>query len=273
MFSRRSLALVVAAILGGAVLLGGVALATGPVANHGGVAGILESLVKSGVITADQKTKIVEAFRAARADHRRPGWPGLKAGREEIAKAIGITVEQLRQEWPGKSLVQVAQAHGVSREQLLQRLTAAATERIDKALAEKKITAEQAANLKARLPEFLARFVDRVHDRKPGQAHPTARKFLGNLVEEAAGAIGISAGQLKQELPGKSLAQVAQAHGVSRDTLVQRLTVVATQRIDKALAEKKLTAEQAANMKSHLPDALARSVDHVFGNRTPSTKP
>jgi len=295
MFARprgTQLALVSGAVLSGAVLLGGIALAgaaapwqgawnaaesdvarTAPTPNHGEIGGILDTLVKNGVITADQKAKIVEAFEAARAAHRKPGGVAFKASLEEIAKAIGITVEQLRQEWPGKSLAQVAQAHGVSRDTLIQRLTAAATARIDKAVTENKITAEQATNMKARLPEFLAKTVDQVHDRKQAQPLLNARKFLGNLTEEAATAIGITAAQLKQELPGKSLAQVAQAHGLSRDALIQKVTAAATARIDRGVTENKLSAEDAARIKSGLAEAVAKSVDHVFGTRTPPAKP
>lgn len=50
------------------------------------------------------------------------------------AQAIGITPEELRQELPGKSLAQVAQAHGKNSADVASALKQAADARIDQAM-------------------------------------------------------------------------------------------------------------------------------------------
>jgi uncharacterized protein YidB (DUF937 family) len=284
MFARlrdRRVALAAATVLGGAALFGGYSLAsttfpyqaepsalqtderTTDAKDRPGIAAVLQKLVDQGVITAEQRDKILAALKESRPAKA----PGLerfvKMTLEEAAKAIGITLEQLKTELPGKSLAQVAQAHGVSRDTLVQRLVAAGTARLDQAATEKKLTADQVTKLKERLPQAIGRFVDAVRE----QRAPSAHKFAIETLKEAAAAIGITPEQLRSELPGKSLAQVAQAHGVSRDALVQKLVAAVTARIDTAVAEKKLTAEQAAKLKEGLSGRIGTAVDRVRNER------
>jgi hypothetical protein len=77
------------------------------------------------------------------------------------ATYIGITVEELRQEKEaGKTLAQVATEHGKTREGLVAALTDASNAAIDQAVADGRITAERAAELKQRAPEQVERIVD-----------------------------------------------------------------------------------------------------------------
>ena len=91
--------------------------------------------------------RLQQAFTQARAELGLPGpgGPGGPGGRRgpgrrghgagerltAAAQAIGITVEQLRQELPGKSLAQVAQAHGKNPSDVATALKNAANQRID----------------------------------------------------------------------------------------------------------------------------------------------
>ena len=84
----------------------------------------------------------------------------------------------------------------------------------------------------------------------------------------AAQAIGISADQLRQELPGKSLAQVAQAHGRNPADVATALKNAANQRIDQAVANGRLNATQATDMKQRAAqriDQLMNEVKTQFG--------
>ena len=274
---RRS-ALAIAALAGVAAvaLLGGAALAAGIGAlpsrsSDGSVAevaaakdvesGVLRKLVQQGVITQDQADKIAAAFRDAAK--------GFQLKRDlagDAAQAIGISIADLRKALPGKSLSQVAAAHGVARDALVQKLVAAETARIDAALTANKITQQQADTLKAKLHDAVAKGVDRVFP----EAKAVAAKLpaiAAGLDVDAAKTIGISGAQLKAELPGKTLAQVAQAHNVSRDALVQALTAAAAARIDGAASAGKLSADQAAKLKAMLPPTLARFVDRTHPAR------
>ena len=236
----------------------------------GKLAEILDKLVQNGTISAEQKDKILAAVREA-AQHE-GGRSREKAiiGNllEDAAKIIGIDLGTLKQELPGHSLAQVAQSHGVSRDTLVRKLADDVNGRIDKTLADNKITKEQADKLKAQAPEMIGRFVDHMWvDRKPRQ-HDGGRHFIGNLFEDAAKAIGISADDLKKELPGHSMAQVAQSHGVTRDALVRSMTTSATAAIDKAVADGKLGRDQADKLKANLAQVIGTFVDRVTPARS-----
>ena len=80
----------------------------------------------------------------------------------------------------------------------------------------------------------------------------------------AAQAIGITPEQLRQELPGKSLAQVAQAHSKTAGDVATALKNADNKRVDEAVAAGKLTAEQAAHRKQQVAQRIEELVNHVM---------
>lgn len=98
------------------------------------------------------------------------GGPGVGRGMDAqvVAQAIGITVEQLKQELPGKSLTQVAQAHGRNPADVATALKNAANKRIGDAVAAGRMTAEQGAQAKRRAAEQIDRHMDQVMP-QPGE--------------------------------------------------------------------------------------------------------
>src|SRR5206468_2649785 len=72
-----------------------------------------------------------------------PGGPGFGLELNAAATAIGITPQQLRTELAGKSLAQVAQAHGKNVADVATALKNAAHARIDQAVAAGRLTADQ----------------------------------------------------------------------------------------------------------------------------------
>lgn len=304
----RYLALVVAAILGGAVLLGSIAHGSArsdepaPVAasaapvdgenlasedgKGGTLRGALDKLVQAGVITAEQRDRILKALEEEQAAQKRkrgqgekPKPPALKVDLlREAAAAIGVDREQLLRELRDeKTIAKVAAKHGLSRDAVVQRMTAAANAKVDEAVAKGQLDATRAAQMKERLAKQIAELVDRAHefpakdrpkDRpKPSAAHPRFH-VLQHLLQDAAEVIGVSPGQLKQELrDGKSLKDVAQAKGVSRDTLVQKLVAAETARIREAHEAGRSTKEMAERLEQRLAEAVAKAVDAVHGKR------
>jgi hypothetical protein len=101
-------------------------------------------------------------------DVHRPERPGgerggmmMHAGLDTVANAIGITVDQLRSELPGKSLAQVANAHNVSTDTLISALKTAANSRIDQAVSAGRITSDQANQMKQNLDQRISNMVNR----------------------------------------------------------------------------------------------------------------
>lgn len=303
------LALVVTATLGSAVLLGTVALGSArpdaieavvasaaPVdgedlASEDGKSGTLraalDKLVQAGVITAEQRDRILKAIEEEQAAAKRkrgqadkPKPPAIKVDLlREAAAAIGIELKQFLQELrEEKTIAKVAAKHGLSRDAVVQRMTAAANAKVDEAVASGRLDAARAAQMKERLAKQIAELVDRAHtfpakDRPKDKPKPPAAaqpKFhvLQHLVQDAAEAIGVSPGQLKQELRGgKSLKDVAQAHGVSRDALMQKLVAAETARIRKALEAGRISKETAERLERRLAEAVVKAVDAVRGKR------
>jgi hypothetical protein len=277
------------AILGGAAV--GIAVAQAqpatPTAGQGQTAyqKFVDALAKRLNITT---TNLETAISGARADAGLPangkGFPGAERGGHgggfgidlnAAATLMGITPQQLRTELPGKTLVQVAQAHGKTEAELKTALKDAAHKRIDAAVTAGKVTADQAATQKTQADQRIDQAVTQVLP-QGGLGEGFGRGGLGGAradLSTAATAIGITPQQLQTELQGKSLLQVAQAHGKTEAQLTAALKDAAVKRIDAAVAAGTLTTDQANQMKASLDQRISQQVNQVKTQRTPGQKP
>jgi hypothetical protein len=80
----------------------------------------------------------------------------------------------------------------------------------------------------------------------------------------AAQAIGITPQELRQELPGKSLAQVAAAHGKDPALVAAALKNAANARIDQEVAAGELTPDQATQRKLAVDSAIDQDMTRVW---------
>jgi transposase-like protein len=85
----------------------------------------------------------------------------------------------------------------------------------------------------------------------------------------AAQAMNLSVDQLRQELPGKSLADVARAHNVDPATVANALKADATAHIDQAVSAGRIPAYRAAQLKQ---DISAR-IDQLMSRQVPVDAP
>ena len=178
----------------------------------------------------------------AAAENRGPGGDLFQAA----ADFIGITVDQLRTEMgTDKSLADVAVAHGKTRDALIAALSTA-----------------QAAK--------LAELVDQKGFPQgpggpggPGFGHRAEVFMKVDLLETAATYLGIRTADLRTQLQsGKTLADVAAAtSGKTKDGLVAAIVASETAQIDKAVADGKLTADQAAKIKTGLTERVTQMVE------------
>jgi hypothetical protein len=191
-FARRAtLALVAAVIVGGSVV-GLAAAQPAPAPPPAGNQTFLAALAQRLNITVDA---LQQAITGARADAGLPadgsGFPG-RGGQngpgprafgpdlDVAAQAIGIDAQQLRQELAGTSLAAVAQAHGKSANDVIAALTAADTTRIDQAVSDGRITADQAAQRKQTEAQRLQQLVNQTGPQdagrgpRPGDGRPPA---------------------------------------------------------------------------------------------------
>src|ERR1700682_4928634 len=103
-----------------------------------------------------------------------------------------------------------------------------------------------------------------------GRGGPGREGFGGDL-NAAATAIGIPAAQLRTELNGKSLADVAKAHGKTAADVATALKNAAHTRIDQAVTGGKLTADQAATQKTQTDQRIDQLINQVTPQRGTGT--
>jgi hypothetical protein len=168
------------------------------------------------------------------------GGPGLLA---TAATYIGITEDVLRTELgTGKSLADVAVAHGKTRDGLIAALVAASTTEITTLV-----------DTKNPFPP------------RPSGAPGIGRGFRieGNALQAASTYLGITEADLRTKLQsGQNLGQIAAgAAGKSRDGLIQALVADESAKIDQAQTDGKITADQATQMKSGVTVRVTAMVD------------
>lgn len=163
------------------------------------------------------------------------------------ATYIGITEAELRTELQtGKTLAEVAVAHGKTRDGLIAALSAEATKQITTAV-------DQPGTM----------FTDRGARVGPGGA-----RGVMNGIAAAAAYIGTSEADLRTKLQaGQTLAQIATAAGKTRDGLIAAMIADGNAKIDAAVAAGTITAAQATEKKAALTAHVALEVDatHVGG--------
>lgn len=144
---------------------------------------------------------------------------------EEAAAILGTDKASLIASLKDKTLVQLAAEKNMSEADLVAKLQAARSKTIDEAAASGKLTAEQAEKLKSRMSEHLKSMVNRTFDGKGGHIGLHAgRKHLGIAPDKLASILGMTEDQLKTELKsGKSLTDIAQSKGISKEQLVGKI--------------------------------------------------
>lgn len=167
-------------------------------------------------------------------------------------------------------LTHLAQNLGVDKTQLGEQMKAAAKTTVDDATQQGALTAEQAQRMKDRIdqasPEqFAGKFFGgpgRGHHRGMGMGKPGRFGFGGGLWDAAAQKLGLTTDQLQTELrSGKTLAQIAQENGVSRDDLKAALVEAQRTQVQQAVAQGRLTQEQADRILASLESQVDRIID------------
>jgi hypothetical protein len=161
-------------------------------------------------------------------------------------------------------LGRVAEKLGVSEEQLKTAVQDVELEMIDEALAEGRITEEQAAKMRERVENGELRFPGR-----PGH-HPGRCLVAHNLVEETARILGIEGREVIAALEdGKSLAEIAQEHGMSVDEYKTALTSAVEAKLAQAVENGRITQERADEMLAKFNENLDRIINHKLDEDGP----
>jgi hypothetical protein len=241
---------------------------------------ILDGLVAKGLITVGQADAILAAVKAAEPVRDNGAVKRVFSSLlEESAKYLGLSVGDLKAKLPGTTLNAIAETTtGKSQSGLAVSLENAVNAAIDKALAEAKLTKEQADKAKADAPAQIKRFVEQTYPqaRAPkAKAKPTTRdlpkantramkigEFVGDIYGAGRTYLGLSQADLLKALrEGKTLGEVAISVGKNKAELVATITAAANTKIDKAATDGKLTVEQATALKAQVGPAVTALVD------------
>ncbi len=192
----------------------------------------------------------------------------------------GVALAQVPPATPGQGptwLSRFAQALGKSETEVQQAAKTASTQAIDDAVGAGRLTAEQAQRLKDRLDQRP--FAGPGSFGGPRGPHGPHRglagpgRLGGPLLREATDQLAQYLGLPPQDLQGqlrsgKSLAQIAQDRGKSRDDLKAFITTQASTRPDEAVRAGRLTQPQADQLKQRLSANIDQLID-----RTPPLRP
>jgi len=125
---------------------------------------------------------------------------------------------------------------------------------------------------RAQEDSILQALKDATPPAKPARpAAPNLRAFIGDLTRAASAYLGLSEKDLAMQLRGgRSVADIANGiQGKSSAELVTLLTKTATDRVDQAVAAKKLTPEQAAALKPRITAEISAFVQRSFAKPAP----
>ncbi len=181
---------------------------------------------------AEDETAVVEAADQQDArgprTHRRPIVHMVEAAAEYLGLEPAEVLEALAD---GQVLADLTD-HDAG---LVAAIVEAAEADIDQAVADGRISAERAEEIKDGLTERIETFVTTPHER-PDHDRPFPDRHVRGFLKEAADVIGIDVRDLVEGLAeGKSIADVAAEHGVSEGNLVAHLTNAARDRIEEAV--------------------------------------
>jgi lipoate-protein ligase A len=219
------------------------------------LAGAQEDPTTTTVVDDDGEAAACEGFHIGRH-------AGFLADLDVAAEALGIPEDDLREALrDGQTIAEVAEAQDVDPQAVIDALVADATARIDEAVADGDLDADEAEEIKADLPE-------RITDLVNGEGFPVGpgfrhgRGFAHLDLDVAAEALGISEDDLRDALrDGQTIAEVAEAQDVDPQAVIDALVADATTRIDEAVADGDLDADEAEEIKADLPERITDLVN------------
>lgn len=166
-------------------------------------------------------------------------------GGGEIAEFLGITSEELREQLQaGATPAEVASANGSSGASLIAFMLGEAQTRLDEAVANGDVSQADVDERLTRITERVTTFVNEgpQEGERPHRGHRGPR-----VLGAAAEVIGIEPQAVVEGIrAGGTVADVAAANGSSGQAVVDALVAAASERIDQAVADGRMTAEEGA---------------------------
>ncbi|SFD97212.1 hypothetical protein SAMN05216378_1812 [Paenibacillus catalpae] len=181
--------------------------------------------------------------------HGRGGF-GTKFISDSVLTLLNLDRETLNEKLAaGSTLAEIAAEQGVSNDDLKAALTTAFEEHQ---------TAEK--------DQFSANLDTMITSEQLAQGRRGGRENgFGYSLDEVATALNLTEDELKDELQaGKTIAAIAEAKGISEDTVVSEIEAAINAQIDQAVTDGKLTADEAAAKKETSAEQAQSIVNGEF---------
>lgn len=174
---------------------------------------------------------------------------------EEAAAILGLEADKLRALLDeGKSIADVAQSKGMTEEQLVDQLLAVRIGKIDEAVKSGKLSQERADAIRKKLSSHIG-FMVRQHEGKPESTssegktkrHERVHVPLQHLNPDKLSAIiGMPKEELIEQLKnGKSLADIAESKGMTKQQLIDRIKDEITPLLEQSVEKSRSSKEQS----------------------------
>jgi len=158
---------------------------------------------------------------------------------EEAAALLGMDTSKLKAELKDKTLVEIAKEKGVSEADLIAKLNAVRGKKIDEAVQSGKLDAEKAEKIKSRMTKHIQFMVNHKQSDFSGK-YGIKHKAMMPAADKLSALLGITEDELNAQLKqGKSLTEIAQAKGISKDQLIGKIKEEMTPWIEKMVDHKR----------------------------------
>lgn len=241
-------AIIAGAVVGGAVLLAGLGFGVSTIAAQGPETTPTVEVVRPG-LGGDCPCGV------SRGEAMRSGWQ-LRGQAEIVAEALGMSVPDLTAALQkGKTVADLAAEKGIALDTIVEALLAPRQEALSQAVANGRLTQEQANRVLEQMRERIAtRLQEQSRFTRTG---PAGRIFCAERLgwqmrgqaEIIAETLGMSVPDLTAALrDGRTVADLATEKGVALDTIVEALLAPRREALSQAVASGRLTQEQADRM-------------------------
>lgn len=240
--------------------------------------GLAVGSLTMGTATIAQANKIPAGMHNMQMEHQRTIYDQIN--HKEMLTLLQIDDQTFKQEKDGgKSLAQIGSAHKASRQSIVDLVVRHMNHQIDKGLRDNHITATQATEMKTNAVETAQTMIDKKPMgplgpmgpmrpmelmEKMDQMRPMISDKMHNrpVSPEMLTLLQIDEQTFRQEQNnGKTLAQIASAHNVSRQAMVDLVVKEMSQHIDQGVEDQRITAAQATEMKTNAVDKAQKMVD------------
>lgn len=222
------------------------------------VAGLITA---NGIVMAAADTEQQDGAKTQRpAFTDRMKHDGMRAHKGEIKPLLDLlhidTAAFKTEMQSGKTLLVIANEHGVSEQKLKDFMKDQMTQHLDKAVADGKITQDKADKMKGSMDERINKMINAkapMHDGKHKMAKFDHKELLALLKMDND--------TLKAEMKsGKNLAEIANEQGVSEQTLKDSIKQQMIQHLDQAVQNGKMAQDKADTMKAKMDERIDKMI-------------